>query len=406
VTSPGLSDDTGGAMTHAASLDELLAEIAARAEAPPAEWRALPPGIYHSGSLAALEQERIFARDWLSPGLAAEIPEPGDYMTFSLGTQEIVTLRGEDGVVRSFANVCRHRMMRLVEGRGRCKRLVCPYHAWTYDLDGRLVGAPYMDRSPGFDKGRIRLGEIRTEVWEGWIYVTLDPAAPSIADALEALRPLVGPYRMAGYRPVIRQDHVWDTNWKLLTENFMEGYHLPVAHRRTVGAWFPAEETAFPEAVHEAFTYQTFIKDETARYGLAHRDNTSLQGRWRKTSVMPTIYPSHMYVLAPDHLWYLSLRPKGVGQVQVRFGVALAPEVLDDLQEPEAALAELEAFFDRVNAEDRRVTEGLMLGTAGPHARPGPCSWLERELHDFAGYLARRLAGRADNVHELRQVRP
>lgn len=106
---------------------------------------------------------------------------------------------------------------------------------------------------------------------------------------------------------------------------------------------------------------------------------------------MPTIFPTHMYVLAPDHLWYLSLRPKSIGQVHVRFGAALAPEVMSSLNDPKSYVDELVGFFDRVNAEDKGIVEGLYEGTAAPLARPGRLSWLEREIHDFMGYLARGL---------------
>jgi phenylpropionate dioxygenase-like ring-hydroxylating dioxygenase large terminal subunit len=171
----------------------------------------------------------------------------------------------------------------------------------------------------------------------------------------------------------------------------MEGYHLPVAHRRTVGAWFPADDTEFPAAPFDAFTYQTFTKDENAKYGRAHPDNRRLQGRWRYTSVMPTIYPTLMYVLAPDHMWYLSLRPRSVDEVHVRFGAALAPEVLATLPDRETFFKETVDFFDRVNAEDKVVVEAIHQSTKAPLAAPGPLSWLEREIHDFQGYLSRRL---------------
>jgi choline monooxygenase len=369
----------------------LLARLAELARGPHEEATALPPGLYHDPAILALERERLFGHGWLSPGLAAEIPKPGDYLTFAINDQPIFVMRGEDGEIRGFSNVCLHRMMRLLEGSGNCQRIVCPYHAWTYRIDGSLMGAPHMKRTPGFDPRVLRLPQIRTEVWEGWIYASLDPAAKSLAKQLDPLQATVAPYAMAGYVPVVTQDHVWNTNWKLLTENFMEGYHLPVAHRRTVGAWFPAEQTGFPAERHPAFTFQTFTKDEGATYGRAHPANTRLEGRWRYTSVMPTIFPSHMIVLAPDHLWYLSLRPKSVGEVHVRFGAALAPEVMQGLNDTDSFIAEMIGFFDRVNEEDRFVVEGLYQGTNAPLARPGRLSWLEREIHDFMGYLAREL---------------
>lgn len=378
---PGLSSEAKG----------LLDGLAAVAASPLAKATTIPPGLYRSEEIHQLELDRIFRKEWLCPGLAADIPKPGDYLTFSIGDQPIFTMRGKDGKVRSFANVCLHRMMILLEGSGSCGRIVCPYHAWTYDTQGQVIGAGHMEKSAGFDRKELSLPEIRTEIWQGWIYVTLNPIAPSIATLLAPLLPVVERYRMEGYVPVVQQDHVWNTNWKLLNENFMEGYHLPVAHKATVGAWFPVQDTEFPAEVADAFTYQTFTKDENATYGRAHKDNKRLDGRWRFTSILPTIYPTHMYVLAPDHFWYLSLRPKGVGQVQLRFGIALAPEVHASLKDVKAFLDPMVDFFAKVNEEDRIVVEGIYQGARSPLARSGPLSWLEREIHDFAKYLAARL---------------
>jgi phenylpropionate dioxygenase-like ring-hydroxylating dioxygenase large terminal subunit len=355
----------------------------------------IPPAIYSDPEIAALEMERIFKTEWLCPGLASDIPNPGDYITYNIGGQPIYVIRGRDGVIHSYANVCLHRMMTLVQDRGNCRRITCPYHGWTYDIDGRVIGAGYMQgRDPEFDKKGYRLPEIRTEIWQGWIYVTLNNEAPAVALLLQELEPEVARYRLEKYIAVAQQDHLWNTNWKLLTENFMESYHLPVAHRETVGAWCPIEETRFPEKVYDAFSWQTFEKDENATYGRAHRDNKHLEGKWRYTSLMPTVFPSHMYVLAPDHMWYLSLHPADVDHVRVRFGLAVAPEAYDDLGDKRQAWLDTTLkFFDKVNAEDRFVVEGIHRGSSSPLARPGPFSWLEREIHDFARYLDRKLNG-------------
>jgi phenylpropionate dioxygenase-like ring-hydroxylating dioxygenase large terminal subunit len=385
-------------------LDDILRRLGELASTPLEQATAMPPAAYHSEQQHALEKERIFAREWLCVGRANDIPNTGDYLTFSIADQPVFAIRGKDGAIRSFSNVCLHRMMRLLDGTGSCRRIVCPYHAWTYSLDGRLIGAAHMKRSPGFDTADHGLPAIRTEIWQGWIYVTLNEAAKPVAELLAALEPAVARYRMADYVPIAMQDHVWNTNWKLLTENFMEGYHLPVAHRETVGAWFPANDTEFPAERNDAFTFQTFIKSSDATYGLAHADNKVLQGRERCTTVMPTIFPSHMYILAPDHLWYLSLRPRGTGQVQVRFGVALAPEVHAALDNVEKFTADLLGFFDKVNAEDRYVVEGLYQGTGAPLAKPGRISWLEREIHDFISYLASRLGDAVPTKQTIRRV--
>ncbi len=373
---------------------DLLQHLAQSADGPLSRATSAQPQLYWDERIAALEDQAIFRHDWVCPGLAAEIPNPGDYITFTIAGDPIFCIRDKSGEIKTFSNVCRHRMMQLLEGSGCTSRVICPYHAWTYDLSGQLIGAGHMDRSDEFDKKKICLPEIRTEIWNGWIYVTLNPDAMPVAEALAPLHEVVDRYQMQNYVPVLREEHVWTTNWKLLTENFMEGYHLPVAHKATVGAWFPVEKTVFPEDTHEAFTYQTFIKTGDATYGQAHPDNTRLEGDWRNTSVLPTVFPCHMYVLAPDHLWYLSLRPKGVGQVDVRFGVAIAPEVdatLGFADERQAWVDELTTFFEHVNGEDRQVVEGIYAGARSSQATPGPLSWLEREIHDFQKYLSQRL---------------
>jgi choline monooxygenase len=373
------------------STDELLRSLVESADRPLSEATAMEPGLYRSEEILALEHEHIFSREWLCVGRAADLPAEGDYITFQIVDQPVVTIRGKDGVIRSFANICLHRMMRLLDGSGNRRRIVCPYHAWTYDIEGHVIAAPYMDKSGGFKARDQRLPEIRTEIWHGWVYVTLNSQAAAVAERLAPLEGIVARYGMEHYVPIATEDYVWNTNWKLLTENFMESYHLPVAHRATVGAWFPVDDNGFDDQVFESFTYQTFTKREDATYGRAHKDNTALDGRWRYTSVMPTVYPSHMYVLAPDHLWYLSLRPRGLGQVDVRFGAALAPEVIASLPDRDAFVRDTVAFFDKVNAEDKGVVEGIYQGAKAPLSKPGRLSWMEREIHDFMGYLARRL---------------
>ena len=260
---------------------EALETLQSVAATPFAQSDTIPPLLYRSEDVHRLELERIFAKEWLCPGLAADIPNAGDYITFAMGDQPVFVMRGKDGVIRAFSNVCLHRMMQLVEGSGTCRnKIVCPYHAWTYDTEGHVIGAGHMGgRDPLFDKKKYRLPQLRVEIWEGWIYVTLNPDAPPVASLLADLLPVVERYAMPGYIPVVHQDHVWKTNWKLLNENFMEGYHLPVAHKATVGAWFPVEDTEFPPDVHDAFTYQTFTKDENAKYGRAHRVEHAASGQ-------------------------------------------------------------------------------------------------------------------------------
>ena len=375
-------------------ISAILKRLAKLAALPQDNATAMPPEMYHSAKVAKRESRDIFKQEWLCAGLSNAIPKTGDYLSYELGNQPVVVIRQKDGSVLAFANVCRHRMMNLVSGTGSCKnkRLMCPYHAWSYDIDGSLKSAPHMQHRPNFDKQDYGLIPVRCEVWEGWIYVTLNPDAPSIAKQLGELQEVVANYHMANYVPIVQQDHVWNTNWKMLTENFMEGYHLPVTHRGTVGGHFPVEETEFSQLPpNPAFTYQLYTKKETAPVGNAHPDNKVLKGKQRRTSVLPTIFPSHMISLAPDHLWYLSLQPLGYDKVQIRYGAALAPEVLAASEDPDNLINGVIQFLDQVNEEDREVVEGIFKGSNGPLSNAGPLCWLERENHEFTQYIARRL---------------
>ena len=374
------------------SLAPVLSDLSALAARDLSEATAPPKALYTSPDILALEQQHIFGASWLCAGRADEIPAPGDYMTYELGPQPVILIRGRDGGISARANTCRHRMMRLVEGRGKASRFTCPYHAWTYGIDGRLVSAPHMEKTACFERDDLALASIRCEIYQGWIYVTLDADAAPVATLLVALTPVTERYRQQDYVTIFSEEHVWDTNWKCLTENFMESYHLPVAHRETVGANFTVEENEFGDAGDGAdFVYQFFTKTEGAPVGRAHDDNHHLDGHWRHTSVMPTVFPSHMYVLAPDHLWYLSLQPDGTDRTRIRYGAALAPEVMAATDDVDALIAEKKAFLDKVQDEDRHVVEGIFRGAQSPLGAPGPLSWMEHENHQFTRYLAGRL---------------
>jgi len=221
-----------------------LSELAAR---PLTEATSMPRQVYLSDELLALEQDKIFDQEWICAGRADDVPNPGDYRAFQLGKQPLVIVRQKDGSIEALSNVCLHRMMPIVEGRGNGKKLVCPYHAWTYEMDGQLRGAPYMDKTSCFDKAKHKLPNVACETWLGWVYVSLNPNPMPIKEHLSELEGISARYRMENYVGIVSEDHVWDTNWKLLAENFMEGYHLPVAHRDTVGGFYKASNTGFDD---------------------------------------------------------------------------------------------------------------------------------------------------------------
>jgi phenylpropionate dioxygenase-like ring-hydroxylating dioxygenase large terminal subunit len=366
-------------------------ELVENVSAPFERARAMPRSVYTSQEFLTAELEHVFARDWVSVGRASALEAPGDYIAYELAGQPIVVLRDADGQLRAMSNVCRHRMSTLLEGRGQARAIVCPYHGWTYNLDGSLRGAPAMSRNAGFCKDDYKLPAVACEEWLGWIMVTLNPDAPPVAEQLREVEALIDDFGMEAYVESFRETHRWDTNWKVLAENFMESYHLPVCHAGTIGGLSRLEDMVCPPG-RAMFNHHTILKDDTLKIALAHPDNTRLKGDRRRTTFLLAVYPSLLVTLTPGYFWYLSLHPHGPGQVDIVFGGGMSPDFAY-APEAQAHFAQLKTLLDRVNVEDRGCTEKVYRGLLSDLAEPGHLSHLERPNFDFAQYLAARTGG-------------
>ncbi|WP_404481097.1 aromatic ring-hydroxylating dioxygenase subunit alpha [Novosphingobium sp. BL-52-GroH] len=199
----------------------------------PLEGWSLPAWTYSDPDFFEAERERVFAPSWQVVCHESDLPAPGDWHTLDYIGESVIAVRGADGALRAFTNVCRHRGSRLVDGASGCaKRLVCPYHAWTYDLDGRLAGVPDSASYPAFDRDRHGLAPVDLEVWRGFVFVRLvDDGGPSVARMMAPYEAMVAPYRFeeltALGRVTLRPRAV---NWKNVGDNYSDGLHIPVAH--------------------------------------------------------------------------------------------------------------------------------------------------------------------------------
>ena len=298
-------------------------------------------------------------------------------------------LRDREGELKAMSNVCRHRMSTLLEGRGNTRSIVCPYHAWTYNLDGSLRGAPAMTLNEGFCKENYKLPQVRCEEWLGWVFVTLNPEQEPVSKNLAKVEELVGDYDMSTYTETFFETHVWNTNWKVLAENFMESYHLPVCHAGTIGGLSKLEEMVCPPG-EEAFNYHTILKDDSLKIAMAHENNDLLHGDRRRMTYLLAIYPSLLITLTPGYFWYLTLHPHGVGQVRIGFGGGMSKHYVND-KDAQANFTELKTLLDEVNVEDKGCTEKVYRGLCSSTAEPGHLSHLERPNYDFAKYINKRL---------------
>lgn len=351
--------------------------------------RAMPPSVYTSEEFLNRELSDIFSKDWFCVGRADALPNAGDFVTQDLAGQPIMVIRDKEGNLRAQSNVCLHRMSTLLHGRGNARSIVCPYHAWTYNLDGSLRGAPAMTLNEGFCKEHYKLPQVRCQEWLGWVFVSLNSEAPDVADQLSQVEDMIGDYDMANYQETFFESHVWDTNWKVLAENFMESYHLPVCHAGTVGAFSKLEEMDCPPGL-PAFNYHTILKDDQLKIALAHPDNDRMEGERRRTTYLLAIYPSLLITLTPGYFWYLTLHPEGVGKVRINFGGGMSKEWMKD-EEALKNLADLKKLLDDVNIEDRGCTEKVYNGICSHMAEPGHLSHLERPNYDFATYINARM---------------
>ncbi len=351
--------------------------------------RAMPPSVYTSQDFMERELKDIFSKDWFCVGRSSSLKDAGDYVTLDLANQPIVVLRDGEGHLKAMSNVCLHRMSTLLEGRGNKRSIVCPYHAWTYNLDGSLRGAPAMTLNSGFCKENYKLPQIRCEEWLGWVFVTLNEQAKPVSEELSKVETLVEDYDMSSYTETFFETHIWDTNWKVLAENFMESYHLPVCHAGTIGGLSKLEEMICPPG-EDAFNYHTILKDDSLKIALAHPNNTRLEGERRRMTYLLAIYPSLLITLTPGYFWYLTLHPHGVGQVKIGFGGGMSEDYVND-KDAQENFTKLKALLDEVNVEDKGCTEKVYRGLCSQAAEPGHLSHLERPNYDFACYINDRM---------------
>tara|TARA_B100000686_G_scaffold346057_1_gene431802 strand:- start:1111 stop:2253 length:1143 start_codon:yes stop_codon:yes gene_type:complete len=197
--------------------------------------------IYASAELFEREREEIFFRDWLCVARTEELANPGDYMTFRLVGEPIVVTRNLAGELKAFANVCFHRGVEVANGAGNTMEFSCPYHGWLYDLEGKLVGAPYMKDANAFDPKNCQLAPVRLDTWCGWVFVSFNERAPTLSDYLADLDKDFAWLGHQDFRLCKKFELEFSCNWKLIVENLLDFYHLATLHRGTIGRNFDVE---------------------------------------------------------------------------------------------------------------------------------------------------------------------
>lgn len=345
------------------------------------------PGVFYSDpAVTEIERLALFHEEWICVGRVEEIPQKGDYFTFDLCGEPLIVVRGRDGEIRALANVCRHRGAKIVEGSGNTRAFLCPYHHWGYDTTGKLTAAPHIEASAGFDPSNCRLPESPLVEWRGFLFVSLASEPPPLLDRLRTLDALIAPYHLEEMRLRFVTEEVWDTNWKCLMENFMEGYHLSPLHRHTLHKVNPTRLCAHlpPGPLH--FGYSVGFEERIAG---SERGHAGLTDEQRRTCIMAAIPPGFAMGIGSDYSSFLSMRPEGPGQVRAKMGLYFHGDDWADVEVDRAV-----RLFEETMAEDKAVLIGLQQGLGSKFHAPGPLAPRDMEgtILDFHKYLADRLS--------------
>ncbi len=377
------------------TLDHLLDTIAAYPATDDAACFTLPPQAYTDPDLHALEKERIFKREWLLIGRAGDIPNAGDWFTFQVLDDPMLIVRGSDGRIRALSNVCRHRYMPVaLEGKGNDKRFVCAYHGWVYGTDGRLVAAPLMEGSTGFEKNRCALPEYRLEEWQGFLFVNLDDKAAPLAPQLHEADAMLANYKTGELVTGFSYDTIWEGNWKLATENGMEFYHHMGLHGTTLEADLPARTATMDPAppsgrfTHTRCRYAPQSLDRADGFGNFPRPHCSFTEPERTTAYAIGLFPNISLAMSSATLNWLSFIPLGPERTRVIGGFIVAPEMAGDAE----VMAASNDLVYRVNEEDAQATWRLQQVMRATKAAAGPLNVREGTVAQFYKYLARTLA--------------
>ncbi len=366
----------------------------------------LPPVAYTGDDFFEVEQRRLFARAWVAVASASEVAEPGRLLVRCVGGTSVLMTRDRDGVLRGFVNSCRHRGTELASEDCTVSRMIrCPYHRWGYALDGSLVASPLFDEVPraDFDPAELSLLPVRVEVWGLDVFVCLDETTPPLAEWLGDL-----PERMAGYGFdgwVVHQKCTFDVaaNWKLITENFQEYYHLAWVH----------PELAKVSRVKDHYRYQgpgLYCGQTTTPVSSDERDDwlvlppapgldfsDSVSGRF------VAVFPNLTLAVLPGHAFVIRLEPLSAGATREHCALLL-PSSTQAERYGDAA-AETLKFWIEVNNEDVDICERSHRGLALGGAPPGPLSpRFEEPLHRFQNMVADCLT--ADSLADGLRIPP
>lgn len=376
--------------TFSGTLPGLSADELARVSAPLEDAWTLPTGAYTDPDLYELEIDRIMRKSWLPVGRVDQVPNPGDYLCFTLYDQPLMLVRGTDGNVRVMSRVCLHRAAPIAEGEGNRKLFSCPYHAWSYATDGQLVRAPLMEGAEGFDEKSCKLPELRTEIWEGFVMVNFDDDAEPFAPQVASYQKAFSNYKFEDMVIIktLEFDSPW--NWKVLVENFMEAYHHIAIHKTTFEPIYPAKDSKIPEADGPySILHMPAIEP--------HADDPDglplIEGleEWQKKDLLATVlFPNFLLAFQGTSATWYQITPASVDRFHLKIHF-MVPKSSAELANIDEIAEGAGALLSVIHHEDIEANDMVWEGIKAPLTSQGRLSPLERSIWQLNQWWLREL---------------
>jgi phenylpropionate dioxygenase-like ring-hydroxylating dioxygenase large terminal subunit len=356
----------------------------------------MPPVIYTSDEFLEFEKRAVFDHEWLCVGRTSRIPNAGDYFTATVNDEPLIIARGKDGVIRAFSAICQHRGMQIAADEGNCGTFKCPYHHWIYGLDGRLLGAPAMERTEGFDKKDFPLPALKVELWQGFVFVNFDKEAAPLAPSLRRYEPYLEHYDLeTAVCPgtFTLTDLPW--NWKVMFENFNDGYHANRLHQ-IIQDFCPSDMAMFPVPWEDdsgvmfrtnGYTHIDGGFNATRKALMPIFPKLTEEERWYSTfALMP---PNLCFGTAPDQAFFFIVRPKTANTIDVEIGYLFDPSALEHPMF-EDLFAMSDAGVQVFVRQDQDATTKVQRGMRSRFAARGRYSWQEETHVQFNRWLVQR----------------
>jgi carnitine monooxygenase subunit len=361
----------------------------ARPTPEPLDGMSLPGWLYFDPEFFEAEQ-RTFLR--AAPQVVcheSEIARAGEWRSLEYLGESVIVVRGDDGQPRAFVNVCRHRGSRLVDGNGGCARvLTCPYHGWSYSRDGRLIGVPHRNEYPGLRTEDYGLFPVALENWRGFLFVTLEPSSPSVAEMMAPYEGEVAPYRFRDLRVIGRVTvRPRNLNWKTIADNYSDGLHIPIGHpglTRLFGRNYRVEANAHVDRMEGDLVEKESANASERAYQRLLPHVAHLPASHQRKWLYYKLFPNVAFDIYPDQVDFMQFLPVSATNTVIR---EISYAMPDGRRQMNAARQLNWRINRRVNAEDTELITRVQLGMQSASYKAGPLGTSEVCLRSFAQKL-------------------